>query len=178
MILVEGVADRVMVESVAAASGVDLDRLGIAVASVNGAGGFKMALQLLGPNGFDVPLVGLVDAKEAADVAGYLGIDAAAVPAAGFTICDPDLEGECVSRLGAEVHAGLLCSSGSFSATKICSANGVGSLVDLVAEPYAAWCRRNKTEVAVALAGAISASDAAALVPLHHVVSQIVSKLA
>lgn len=177
VILVEGVADRVVVEAVAAANGLNLDRLGIVVATVNGAGGFKMALHLFGSSGFDIPLAGLVDLKEAGDVAKYLGIDLADVPAAGFAICNPDLEVECVGSIGAEAHARLLCASGSFTEMKICKASGVNSLADLEVDPYASWCRRNKVQVAVALAASMGPAEAAKLTPLLAALATIVGKV-
>jgi putative ATP-dependent endonuclease of OLD family len=177
VILVEGVADRVMVEAVARALAVDLDRLGVVVATVNGAGGFKMSLRLFGSSGFAVPIVGLVDKKEVRDVAKYLNIDHTEVVKAGFAICEPDLEGECVKDLGVEVHARLLVASGMFSVSRICTGNSVSVLTDLTEESYASWCRRNKTEVAVALGAGITAGHAAHLTPLSSVVSLIVAKL-
>jgi putative ATP-dependent endonuclease of OLD family len=177
VVLVEGVADRVMVEGVARAQGIDLDRLGVVVAAVNGAGGFKMSLALFGASGFDIPLAGLVDLKEANDVATYLRIAVADVPSAGFTVCSPDLEGDCVSRLGAEAHARLLIASGLFREAQVLSANKVSSLGDLSDAVYAEWCRANKTLVAPALASAMSASDAAQLAPLVAVIALIANKL-
>lgn len=177
VILVEGVADRVIVESIASGLGIDLDRLGVVVASVNGAGGFKMACRLFGPNGFDVPMVGVVDAKEASDVAGYLSIQLADLGAAGFIVCDPDLEGECVKGLGATDHARLLCASGIFTEARVCSSNSVAVLEDLVDGTYADWCRRNKTEAAVALAAMLGSAEAATITPLADAVALMASKL-
>lgn len=128
VVIVEGAADRVIVEAVARCLGHDLDQLCISVATLNGAGGFKMALRLFGTAGFDVPYVGIVDVKEAVDVAKYLEIPEAEVPTAGFTICDADLEAECVRALGSEAHANALCASGLFNDAQICSANGVTAL--------------------------------------------------
>jgi putative ATP-dependent endonuclease of OLD family len=176
-ILVEGVADRVIIESVAAAMSLDLDRLGVVVAAVNGAGGFKMSLRLFGSTGFGVPLVGLVDMKEAADVAGYLNIPVIDLPAAGFVVCDPDLEAECVKGLGAAEHARLLCASGMITKSRICKANGVTALTNLVEGPYAEWCRSSKTEIAVALGSVLGAAEVTNLATLSSVVSLIISKL-
>lgn len=175
LILVEGVSDRTLVEAVARTAGHDLDRLGIVVASVNGAGGFKMALRLFGRNGFDVPLVGLVDDKEADDVAHYLGIQRSGLDQCGFVICSPDLEAECISRLGAGDHAALLVASGLFKTAALCSANGVASLGELDPDGYAAWCRKHKTEVATALAISLTLADAQRISPLSGIVSRAVA---
>nr|WP_249420615.1 AAA family ATPase [Rhabdothermincola salaria] len=177
VVLVEGVADRVMVEACAIALGFDFDRLGIVVAAVNGAGGFKMALRLFGAQGFGVPLVGLVDLSEADDVAKYLGINRSEVPGAGFLICDPDLEMECVRGLGAEAHARRLIATGFFKESAICAGNSVAGLASLQNEPYAAWCRTRKTEVAAALASELTKSDASSLEVLAAVVADAVARV-
>lgn len=177
VVLVEGVVDRVVVQGVARAMKVDLDRLGVVVASVNGAGGFKMALRLFGPDGFAIPTVGLVDLKEAKDVAGYMRIAVSGLTAAGVEVCDPDLEGVCVTGLGAARHASLLCASGAFQESRICSANSVNSISDLSDGAYADWCRRNKSAVAVALAGVLESADASQLSVLSAVVSAITSRI-
>lgn len=167
VILVEGKTDVTILEAVASLLGHDLDRLGIAVARVDGSGGFKMALRLFGPGGFAVPYAGLVDKAEAADVAGYLGVDEADLAGQGFSICDADLEAECVRALGSERHAELLCASGYFSPAAIRSANGVADLADLAETDYTAWCRKKKKAlVAAALALTLTPADAAAITPV------------
>lgn len=64
VILVEGDADRVIVEAVAEVLGVDLDRVGAVVVELDGADKFKNVFPLLGPDGFGPTLLGLVDEKE------------------------------------------------------------------------------------------------------------------
>lgn len=168
VILVEGKTDAIVVESVARLLGHDLDRLAIAVGQVDGSGGFKMALRLFGPDGFAIPYAGLVDQAETSDVAGYLDIDEVDLEDRNFFICDADLEAECVRSLGPERHAELLCESGYFHRARITSANGVEELADLDEADYAAWCRKskNKALVATALAGMLTAEDAARLIPV------------
>ena len=178
VILVEGIADRVLVEAAARLIAVDLDRIGVSVAAVHGAGGFKMALRLFGASGFGVPIAGLVDFNEAADLAKYLGIDRADVESAGFSICNADLEAECVRGLTPARHADLLVASGLFKERGICAANSVSQLADLEEAGYADWCRKHKTEVATALAGTMTAGDAAALPVMVSVVTTIVAKIA
>ena len=66
VIIVEGDADRVIVESAAKALGIDLDRLGAVVLEIDGADKFKNIFPLLGPDGFGPTLLALVDIKESA----------------------------------------------------------------------------------------------------------------
>ena len=64
VVLVEGNADRIIVEAVAKELGIDLDRLGAVVVELDGADKFTNVFPLLGPDGFGPTLLGLVDEKE------------------------------------------------------------------------------------------------------------------
>lgn len=175
IILVEGVTDQAIVKTVAEKLRHDLDRLGITVVALDGAGGFKMALRLFGSNGFHVPHWGLVDAREASDVASYLGVSEAVLDDHGFVVCVEDLEDECVKNLGRRRHAELLCASGIFKEAQICSANGVDTFDELQPDRYSAWCRNNKSSIAVALGDELSEADAGLLTPIRAVVEDAVS---
>ena len=72
-ILVEGVADRLIVEASARARGMSLDRLGVMVFELGGADNFSAVYNLVGPAGFDVNIVGLVDAAESPSWLGAVG---------------------------------------------------------------------------------------------------------
>lgn len=174
MILVEGVTDQAIVRTVAERLGHDLDRLGITVAALDGAGGFKIALHLFGSDGFDVPYWGLVDNKEASEVASYLGVNEDQLEDNGLVVCIEDLEDECVKGVGSKRHAEVLCQSGVFKETQICSANGVDTLDELHPDSYAAWCRKNKSLIAVALGDKLSDADAGLLSPIKTVVEDSV----
>ena len=180
VILVEGVADRVIVEATARAMGVDLDRLGITVTEVNGAGSFKHAIRLFGSEGFGVPILGLVDLNEADIPADALGIDPLNLNAKFFWVCSADLEEECVRALGAEPHARLLVASGHYREAQILSAVSVPSLSDLTDSAYAAWCRKSKhkVRVAVAFAESMTGAHAQALGPIREVILAAVSAAA
>ena len=175
VIFVEGKTDVTIVESVAQRLGYDLDRLGIAVAQVDGSGGFKMALRLFGPGGFAVPYAGLVDKAEASDVAGYLEVDEADITNFGFSICDADLEAECVRALGPQRHAELLCNSGYFAPAQICSANDVQDFQELTEGGYTDWCRKKKKAlVAAALADTMTPEEVATILPVVETVEAAV----
>lgn len=179
VILVEGRTDVTIVESVALLLGHDLDRLGVAVAQVDGSGGFKMALRLFGPGGFAVPYAGMVDKAEASDVAGYVSVDETQLTDHGFAICDQDLEAECVRALGPQRHAELLCESGYFTRARIIAANKVEAIEDLIEDDYGDWCRKkkNKALVAAALASVLSPGEAEAIAPVVATVEAAVRPL-
>ena len=64
VVLVEGVSDRVAVETLAARHGRDLGAEGVAVVALRGAGNIRSALGRYGPQGLGVTLAGLCDAGE------------------------------------------------------------------------------------------------------------------
>lgn len=177
VILVEGIADRVIVEATAAALGLDLDRLGITVTEVNGVGSFKHAIKLFGPNGFGVPVFGLVDEKEAPYPAKALGINVADLNDSFFWVCDSDLEDECVKGFGPEEHANLLIGSGHYRGVEIAASNSVAALSDLDATAYAEWSRKQKVRVAVALSQTMTSTHAQALAPVRDLVTAAASKV-
>ena len=96
VILVEGISDRIAVETLAARRGRDLDAEGVAVVAIGGAQAVERAVRGLG----DVRLAGLYDVAEERAV--LRGLERAGVGADGFFACDPDLEGELVRALGPE----------------------------------------------------------------------------
>ena len=116
-VIVEGISDRIAVETLAARRGIDLDALGVSVVPVGGAhaiGRFLTGLELSG-----VRLAGLCDAGEerqyrrALERAG-LGTDLtrADMERLGFYVCDEDLEAELIRAHGAEAVEALLAVPG------------------------------------------------------------------
>jgi hypothetical protein len=106
VVLVEGISDRVALETLAGRRGRDLEAEGVAVVSIGGAhaiGGF------LARYGSDVRVAGLCDAGEerhfrrALERAG-LGCDLtrAGMERLGFYVCVVDLEDELIRSLGAD----------------------------------------------------------------------------
>jgi hypothetical protein len=119
VILVEGVSDRLAVETLAARRGRELHVEGVSVVSLEGVTNMGPALEAFGPSGLDLQIAGLYDAGEEADVrraidrAG-LGSDLARaeIEAPGFYVCDPDLEGELIRSLGDETVERVLAQHG------------------------------------------------------------------
>jgi Overcoming lysogenization defect protein-like, TOPRIM domain len=108
VVLVEGLSDRLALETLAARRGRDLAAEGVAITPMGGARPIARYLRQLGPPGRDVRLAGLCDAREESDFrrglerAG-LGTDLtrAGMERLGFFVCDADLEDELIRALGA-----------------------------------------------------------------------------
>jgi hypothetical protein len=104
VVLVEGISDRLAVETLAERRGHDLDAEGIAVIAIGGAHALGNALRKLDP---DVEVAGLCDAGEedafrrALEASGVgTALDRASLEALGFYVCEADLEDELVRALG------------------------------------------------------------------------------
>jgi hypothetical protein len=109
VLLVEGLSDKVAVETLADRLDRDLESEGVVVLPIGGAQAIGNVLDRFGPTGLDLRLAGLCDAAEerhfrrALERAG-LGsdLDRAGMEALGFYVCEADLEDELVRALGAD----------------------------------------------------------------------------
>lgn len=119
VVLVEGVSDKVAVETLARRRGRDLAVEGVSVLPVGGAQALGRFLNRYGPRGSNVGLAGLCDAGEesrlrlALERAGF-GRDLARadMERLGFYVCEADLEDELVRALGAAVVEEILTAHG------------------------------------------------------------------
>jgi hypothetical protein len=107
VVLVEGVSDRVALETLAQRRGRDLAAEGVAIVPIGGAQAMRRFLEVYGPQGLDVRLAGLYDAGEERDVARGLergglgaGLTRRDLERLGFYVCDRDLEDELIRALG------------------------------------------------------------------------------
>ena len=113
--LVEGVSDKVALETLALRRGRSLSIEGVSVVAAGGAQAMGRFLDLYGPHGSDVAVAGLCDAGEAGGLrvalerAGFgRGLDRADMERLGFYVCEADLEDELVRCLGARVVMDVL----------------------------------------------------------------------
>jgi OLD-like protein len=104
VVLVEGISDRLAVETLAERRGRDLDAEGIAVIAIGGAHALSKALRHVEAG---VRVAGLCDAGEedafrrALEACGVgTAVDRAQLEALGFYVCESDLEDELVRALG------------------------------------------------------------------------------
>jgi hypothetical protein len=109
VVLVEGVSDKMALETLAARRGRNLDAEGVAVVAIGGAQAIGRFVRALGPRGLDVTLAGLFDAAQEGDFRrglerGGLGSDLGRtdMERLGFYACVDDLEDELIRALGAD----------------------------------------------------------------------------
>lgn len=159
-VIVEGPSDRVIVEAAARAMGVELDRLGAVVFDIDGAYKFKHVYKLIGKDGFGVPVLGLVDEKEAGSWVGAVGGKPQDVIGKSLWISTSDLEEEYAQAFTGPGLARALIEAGYCSETQILQSASVGSLDDVTDEAAAAFCRKGKTDAATAVASQLDADTA------------------
>ncbi len=137
VVLVEGESDAIALTAAAARLGRDLDADGVLIEAIGGATSIGRAVDRWGPAGAGVQLAGLCDAGEvrhyvrALARAGLLGgggdsgggggsdvarAATARLAAAGFGVCDADLEDELIRALGPERVLAVLEAEGDLRA--------------------------------------------------------------
>lgn len=161
VILVEGDADRVVVEGAAGALGVDLDRLGAVVLELDGADKFRNVFPLLGPDGFGPTLLGLVDKNESGSwVNAFPGKPADVVDSKVF-ISDADLEDEYTVALGGPATARALIDGGLCREQGILQATGAITVEQITPAAAAKFCRdKGKVDAATCVTDVLTAETA------------------
>jgi hypothetical protein len=119
IVLVEGISDRVALQTLAERLGRNLEAEGVSIVAIGGAQAIRRVVVELGPRGRNVRLAGLCDAGEerafrrGLELAG-LGSPAtrSELEALGFYVCDADLEDELIRALGAAAVEGVVEAQG------------------------------------------------------------------
>ncbi|MET9202604.1 AAA family ATPase [Gordonia sp. NPDC003585] len=171
VVLVEGDADRVIVEAVAQKLGIDLDRLGAVVVELDGADKFSNVFPLLGPDGFGPTLLGLVDERESGKwVNAFKGKRSTVVDKKVF-ISDIDLEDEYTRALGGPVAAKALIDGKFCKEQGLLQSTGVESIGKLGPEAVAKFCRdKGKVEAATCIAEVLTPDAAEKIVSVSRLV--------
>lgn len=161
VIVVEGDADRVIVEAVARQLRIDLDRLGAVVLELDGADKFKNVFPLLGPNGFGPTLLGLVDEKESASWVGVVGGKPRDVIDKKVFVSAEDLEDEYTNALGGPAAAKALIDGMFCQERSLLQSADVDVVEDISPEAVAKYCRdKGKVEAATCIAEVLTAETA------------------
>ena len=175
-VFVEGVSDRIIVTAVARLLSIGLDRLGISVVAIGGAGNFIPALKLFGPIGFQLPFLGLVDENEASIPASALGVGVKDLVNHNILTCHEDLEYEYVSDLGVTDTLDLLVKSGLFSKAQILATVGVQTPHLISPHDLATFVRKHKVEAATAISEGLSKSQAGRLTTVVQLLKRAVDR--
>lgn len=172
-VLVEGVADRVIVEAVARELRVDLDRIGAVVVELDGADKFKNVFPLLGPEGFGPTLLGLVDKKESPSWVNAFGGKPKNIIDNKIFISEDDLEDEYVTAFGGPAAARALVDGGLCREQGILQASDVKAIEDISAQAVAKFCRNRKIEAATCISTALNADTAAKIGSVARLVRRL-----
>lgn len=174
VIVVEGPSDRLVIRKAAELFGYDLDRMGISVVSLDGAGDVKMARAIFGPKGFDVPMSTLIDNDRAVNnVAKAYGISRSEFAAHDIYVSTPDLEGEYVSAIGPEELKARLASSTEFSTNKMKNCAPSTPAGKLTVDDVAKFCKTDKVLAALVVVDGLSLSEAMAIPSLRDLLQNI-----
>ena len=104
-------------------------------ADLGGAGLFGLAYTVFGPQGFDLSLNGLVDEDARAKWAAAVGVVPADLEAAGYPVCDPDLEGVYIDTLGVTVVIPMLVASPSIGQAMLLQSCAVATVAAITIPP-------------------------------------------
>jgi len=123
VVLVEGGRGPPALQALAERRGRNLDAEGVSIVPIGGATNIRKALDVFGPQGFDVRLAGLCDAGEEGDfrraleLAGLgLNLARADMERLGFYVCVTDLEDELIRALGTAAVERVLDAQGDLEA--------------------------------------------------------------
>ncbi|MFD5342548.1 ATP-dependent endonuclease [Streptomyces anulatus] len=163
VIAVEGVADRIIVEAAARVLGIELDRLGVVVFELDGADKFRHVYRMLGANGFGVHVLGLVDKAEEGVFVGAIGGRPKDLIGTKVWSSDSDLEDEYCKALTGPGAGRILIDAGLCRLEGLLQACGVSGENELTSQAVAAYCRKNKTDAATAVADAMTREQAEAI---------------
>ncbi|WP_256984128.1 ATP-dependent nuclease [Rhodococcus sp. 05-2256-B1] len=157
VVLVEGTADRVIVESVAENLGIDLDRLGAVVIELDGAEKFRNVFPLLGPDGFGPTLLGLVDEAESGSWVGAFGGRPRNIVDKKVFVSASDLEDEYTVALGGPAAARALIDGKFCHEQGLLQSAGVEAVEEIGHEAVAKFCRdKGKVDAATCIAEALT----------------------
>ncbi|HEV3479682.1 MAG TPA: ATP-dependent endonuclease [Gaiellaceae bacterium] len=122
-VLVEGISDRVAIETLAERQGRNLETEGVSVVPIGGAQSIGRFLERFGPRGLAVRVAGLCDVGEEEEFRRGLeraglgsGLTRAGMEALGFYVCIQDLEDELIRAVGAEAVLEVVDAQGDLRA--------------------------------------------------------------
>ncbi|MGO2746235.1 ATP-dependent nuclease [Microbacterium sp.] len=181
-IVVEGVADRLVVEAAARLRGFSLDRHGAVIFELGGADNFPTVYKLIGPAGFDIDVLGLVDEAELPSWIGAVGGKPVNVVDQTVFASSKDLEDEYCRAIGPRVVAERLIAAGVARDDRtILSSCGVDTMDELDYAAVAKFCRSNagkgkgnrKVPAALAIGKTMTAEEATKITSINKLLDEL-----
>ena len=161
VIAVEGAADQILVEAAARARRLSLDRIGAVVFNLDGADKFRDVYAFLGPRGFGIDILGLVDDDAKGKWQGAIGGSPSDVYDRTLFVSCKDLEDEYCAGLGTQTIATrLITAKVARDERALTSSCKTASINDTSAEDIAAYCRKNKIRAALAVREGLTQEEA------------------
>lgn len=161
--VVEGDADRMVLEAVARALDIRLSRLDVAIFQLDGCGGFEAVWKFFGPDGLGLTFTAVCDEDARDDWAEALGVAPADLETREVLVLDADLEAVYVRELGPARVVELVRAAGLLSERKFCIHAGKSRWDEMTTnEDVVAGCgaKKNKTAAAASIASGLTAADA------------------
>jgi len=161
ILVVEGMSDRIVLMRVAELLELDLDRSGISILELTGAGSVGSVLALFGTSGFSVPLTLLIDEDARAATAKTLkvapeGLEVlAAYP---VFVSTQELEDEYIRAVGPAQVSTALQASGLWRHGQLAALRAAGPEPDHAT--VLAFCKDNKVMSAIVVASMLSEETA------------------
>ena len=185
VVVVEGVADRIVVEAASRARGVHLDLAGAVVFELGGAGNFPAVHRLLGPRGFDIEVLGLVDEAEKGPWLGAVGGRERDVLNHVVFVSRADLEDEYCQGLGGQKVVDRLVAAGVVrDEATLLAAYGSATIAELTSEQLADFCRkkakstiRGKVPSAIAVTKGLTRAEAASITSIDALLTELETRI-
>lgn len=174
VIVVEGVADQVVVEAAAHAKGILLDKIGAVIFELGGAEKFPHLHKFLGSNGFEVKVLGLVDEKEKGKWLGAFGGRPKNVIDKSVFISISDLEDEYCQGIPVDVIVDrLIANRVAKDEQAIRASCGVNDKESITPEHLTKYCRKNKVPAALATTRNLTQTEAASISSVHRLLTEL-----
>lgn len=187
VIIVEGIADRIIVEAAAKALAVPLDRIGAVVFELDGADKFRSVYKLLGKDGFNIEVLGLVDDKEKGSWLSAVGGKEKSIIGKTVFVSSKDLEDEYCRGLDPDVLIGRLISGKLVRDEKtLLGACGLAAREELTPEALAHFCRSNggasignrKVPAALAVSKGLTKAEATSISSISALLAELSKRAA
>lgn len=187
VIIVEGIADRIIVEAAAKALAVPLDRIGAVVFELGGADKFRSVYKLLGKDGFNIEVLGLVDDKEKGSWLSAVGGKEKSIIGKTVFVSSKDLEDEYCRGLDTDVLIGRLISGKLVRDEKaLLGACGLAAREELTPEALAHFCRSNggarigsrKVPAALAVSTGLTKAEATSISSISALLAELSKRAA